>query len=501
MNKLCYVLSVFFISACTVGPDYQKPELTTPKHWQNLPATPMSHYQDAWWQSFHDPILNELISEASKANLDLKQALSRIQDARAQKASVFASALPSVSVNNSISKRLNSISGGGGANNSVGGGFGVGNQLINIFQNGFDAQWEIDLFGGVRRAAENAEALLDSEIENSRAIYVSLLAEVAKNYLVLRSNQQLQNITEANLKIQRETAALTKLREQSGLENSLNRLQAEAQIADTQAQLPIYQRDAQLTIHALSVLLGQEPNALTKKLSPVAAMPNVSTLMIPALPSELLQRRPDIRKAERQLAAANAAIGIATAELYPKVNLSAFIGLQNTRITDFTPLGKSWSTAAALSTPLFNWGKLSANIDSKEAQYQSQLHAYQTTVLTAFKEVEDALTAYRQQQLRAQALLTAENAHQTALTVAQERYQKGLTDYIDMLKSQEQLYQNQLEQIKSQAEQASQLIALYKALGGGWQTQPELDGVCKTCKKNVAETLHEYSKAVTQIRR
>ena len=196
----------------------------------------------------------------------------------------------------------------------------------------------------------------------------------------------------------------------------------------------------------------------------------MKTTVLPDLPSALLQRRPDIRYAERQLAVANAQIGIATSELYPKFNLAEFLGVQNTNITSFTPIGKSWSLGATLTMPLFNWGRLNANIKSKEAQYQQSLLGYQKTVLTAFKEVEDALVAYDKEQQKQLALQQAVTANQQAVQLATERYEKGLSNFINVLSSQQSLYQAQSLLVSSKAKTSADLVLLYKVLGGGWQT-------------------------------
>jgi NodT family efflux transporter outer membrane factor (OMF) lipoprotein len=243
--------------------------------------------------------------------------------------------------------------------------------------------------------------------------------------------------------------------------------------------LPNYETLAKQSIHALSVLLGKEPGALAARLAQQDAAPIVTAKAIINLPSELLQRRPDIRRAERQLAVANASVGVATAELYPKINLAAFIGLQNTTITDFTPLGKSWSAASSLSMPIFNWGKLNANIESKKAQYQQTFLSYQSTVLSAFKEVEDALVAYSKEQERHKALAKAVAANQLAVQLANERYQKGLTAFLDVLTSQSALSQAQSSLISSESRLSSNLIALYKSLGGGWETEAIVGDVKK----------------------
>jgi len=461
------------LSGClAVGPDYQRPNIEVPRQWTE-PAGLTGSQTDAWWKTFNDPVLDKLISDAITSNLDLKLALARIKDARALRSATVAAGLPSLAAKSNISRRLNNSSSSASQTGtaSAGGGLGFGNQSTNIFQMGFDAQWELDFFGGIRRAVEAADATLEVEVENSRAVLVTLLGEVARNYIELRANQQLIAITGENLRAQQETWELTQIRQQTGLSGMLEVAQAQAQAATTEAQLPNYETAAKQSIHALSVLLGKEPGASAIRLDRQGSVPAVAAQLITSLPSELLQRRPDIRRVERQLAVANAAVGIATAELYPKINLAAFIGLQNATITDFTPMGKSWSAASSLSMPIFNWGKLNANINSKKAQFEQALLTYQATVLSAFKEVEDALIAYSKAQQRHQALAKAVAANRLAVQLANERYQKGLTSFLDVLSSQTALYQAQSLLTTNESQLAGNLVALYKSLGGGWQTE------------------------------
>jgi NodT family efflux transporter outer membrane factor (OMF) lipoprotein len=466
MRRYAFGLALL-LTGCIVGPDYQKPEIATPKQWSVASETQVKTL-DKWWQNFNDPILNQLVVDAINANLDLKQTLDRIKDARSQRTETIASGLPSFSSKNNVNRRLNSSA--SSSSTSQAGSFGLSNQIINLLQLGIDAQWEVDFFGGVQRAIEVADATIDSEVEHRRDVLVTLLGEVARNYIELRGNQQLIVITEANLRSQQDTLNLLKVRQQAGLADMMEVAQAEGQLATLDAQLPTYETAVQQAIHALSLLLAKEPNALATRLNPVGNIPLVKTKVLPDLPSALLQRRPDIRYAERQLAAANAQIGIATSELYPKFNLAEFLGVQNTRITDFTPLGKSWSMGTTLTMPLFNWGKLNANIKSKEAQYQQTLLGYQNTVLTAFKEVEDALVAYSKEQQKHQSLQQAVDANQQAVQLANERYEKGLTGFINVLESQQALYQTQSALVSSSAKTSADLVLLYKVLGGGWQT-------------------------------
>jgi outer membrane protein, multidrug efflux system len=301
-------------------------------------------------------------------------------------------------------------------------------------------------------------------------VLVTVLGEVARNYIDLRANQKLLAVTRENLQAQQETSSLTQVRQQAGLASMLEVAQAQSLAADTEALLPNYQTAAEQAIHALGILLGREPGALALRLARSGSIPEPSSKVIVDLPSEILKRRPDIRRAERQMAAANAAIGVATAELYPKINLAAFLGLQNMSITDITPIGKSWSAASTLTMPIFNWGKLNANIKSKQAQYEQSYLAYQSTVLTAFKEVEDTLAAYANEQVRQKALMQSVEANRLAVSLAIERYQKGLTSFLNVLESQQALHQAESNLAVSEALVSSNLVALYKSLGGGWQT-------------------------------
>ena len=470
MRHYALLIVALSLTACVVGPDYQRPDVSTHKQWSvPIATTPQVKALEKWWQNFNDPILNQLIIDAINTNLDLKQTLERVKDARTQRSATIAAGLPSFSGKNNINRRLNSSA--STSSTSQAGGFGLSNQIINLLQLGVDAQWEVDFFGGVQRAVEAADATIDSEIENRRDVLVTLLGEVARNYIELRGNQQLIAITEANLHSQQDTLDLLKVRQQAGLADMSEIAQAEAELATINAQFPSYETAVKQAIHALSLLLAKQPDALMARLEPIAAIPLVKITVLPDLPSALLQRRPDIRYAERQLAVANAQIGIATSELYPKFNLAEFLGVQNTRITDFTPIGKSWSIGSTLTMPLFNWGKLNANIKSKEALYQQTLLGYQNTVLTAFKEVEDALVAYSKEQQKHRSLQQAVDANQQAVQLATERYEKGLTNFINVLESQQALYQAQSALVGSSAKISADLVLLYKVLGGGWQFQ------------------------------
>ena len=459
------------LAGCAVGPDYVPPKVETPAKWTeaSLVNENSLHLND-WWKTFSDPVLNHLINEALLSNLDLKIAQTRIREARANYWGTIATGLPNINARNSLLRRGNNIN---VANQSTGAGGGAApgtsNQTYNIFQNGFDASWEVDFFGGVRRAVESADANQESEEENRRDVLVTLLGDVARTYIDLRSNQQMLRVTRNNLQSQEETLQLTKIRRQAGLTSELEVAQSEGLTAETRSQAPAYETTVKQAIHALSILLGHPPGTLVKRLEPEATLPVSTDPGLAGLPTELLHRRPDIRKAERKLSQSNADVGVATAELYPKISLTAFLGLQNTNLTSLTPVGKSWSAASTITMPILNWGRIQANIRAKEALNEQAFLNYQSTVLKAYKEVEDALVAHAQESQRIAALRQAVEAQQLSLNLSTERWRKGLSAYLDVLTAERALLVTQRELVDSQTKQSQQLVALYKALGGGWQ--------------------------------
>jgi NodT family efflux transporter outer membrane factor (OMF) lipoprotein len=457
------------LCGCMVGPDYRLPEIKTPSKY----AGARDHHNiappDAWWQVFEDPILNRLIKEGAAFNLDVKQTAQRILMARAERQRTIAAGLPSVGAKADASQRRNDfITGSGGANNPASGGY-FGNSLIDIIQAGFDVQWEIDPAGGLFRRIEAAQASVEAEQNNRRAIQVSLQGEVARLYIDLRANQQQMAITRANLAAQEDTLRLTHERSHAGLDSEQEVTQQRAQVETTRSQWPAYEIAARQDVHALAVLLGRSPETMLYLLETDPPVPSAPTNVIADLPSELLRRRPDVMQAERQLAAATADVGAASAELYPKINLTAFLGMQNTKLSDFTPVGKSWALAGGLNTPIFNWGRIQANIDRSNADQEQAFLAYQQSILTAFKEVEDALVAYQQEQVRRAALKQSVDANALAVKFSEERYLRGLTAFLNVLESQRALYLAQSNLVASNARVSTSLVALYKALGGGWQ--------------------------------
>ncbi|MDK9705775.1 MAG: efflux transporter outer membrane subunit [Desulforhopalus sp.] len=463
---------ILCLAACTaVGPNYQPPPQEMPQQWNA--ATPVidptpGRTSAKWWSVFNDPLLESLIAEATAANPSLRKAEARIREARAQRIIAGASGSLDASGGASTSRRSDNTGSTGGRQ--------------DLFQLGFDAGWELDLFGGVQRAKEAAEANLAASHEDMRDVLVSLQAEVASNYLDLRGNQSRLVTTRNNIAAQEKTVELVRGRFQMGLGNELDLMNAETQLALTKAALPALQRSIQQAMHQLAILLGQAPASLTSRLSKETGDLQVPPQIPVNLPSELLRQRPDIRAAERRLAAATAEIGVATAELFPKFSLSGLLGLQSRNLSDLISSGsRYWSIGPTLSLPLFDQGRIRAGIEIGKARRDQALAEYQGTVLAALAEVENALVAFAAEQDTQGILTKAVASGKKAVTTANGMYEAGLTGFLDVLQSERALYQSEDQLAQSRQRLTLSLVAIFKALGGGWQgenTEPsEVDKI------------------------
>ena len=450
------------LSGCAaVGPNYQRPELETPLQWreskEQAPIAPALE-KTAWWQAFGDPLLNRLIAQAAKNNLDLEQARARIKQARAALVLAGAPGLPAVNAGGTVTRSA-------GSKNLLP----TGSSTPTVYQAGFDASWEIDVFGGVRRSVEGAQAKLDASIEDLHATLLTLLGDVTKNYVDLRANQAQLQITHHNLEIQQETVAVTRKRYQLGLTSSLEVAQAEAQKATTESNIPTLEAASKQSIHRLGILLAREPNALKIELLAERPLPKVEGLIATGLPSELLHRRPDLRQAERQLAAASADIGVATAGLYPTFDLTLGLGLQASSASKFMETSsRYWSIVPGISLPLLDGGKARANIAGKQAVFDENLAKYRSAYNSALEDVENALTAYYAERAKHLLLVESVRVNEEAVATASERYRRGLTTFLDVLTTQQALYSAHSSLSQSDANQLTDLVSLYKALGGGW---------------------------------
>lgn len=449
------------LAACApVGPDYQAPLPPMPEHWQSNREHVLQHrtaVPEQWWRLFKDARLDALIREAVTANPDLAIAETRIREARAQGLVADAALLPTVDVDSGYSnvRKSEHVSSGG--------------TRQDVFQFGFDAAWELDLFGGNRRQSEAAAATLAATVEDYRDVLVSLSAEVAKNYIDLRAAQKRLGIAAQNIKLQEQTLCLTRERYAIGLGDSLETVQAQTQLALLQAQVPPLENLAAKARHQLSLLLGKQPDQENWLGS--APLPQPPLQLPGLLPSALLRQRPDIRSAERGLAAANAEVGVATADLFPRFSLSALIGLQSADVNRLITSGsRYWTVGPAVQWPLFDGGRRRATLAASEARLDRARLQYQKTVLTALAEVEDALVDFNREQSAQIRLDEAVRSSRQAAELSRYRYKAGLSDFLNVLLAEATLAQSEDKLAQSDQRLSLAMISLYKAMGGGWQT-------------------------------
>ena len=457
-------------AGCLVGPDFKPPQEKVPAKFSAQPADQAGQAlrdQDLaqWWGIFNDPVLLSLEKRALAANLDLKLAMARLRQARASRGIAAGGLGPELDATGSYQRSRSSENTTKTSTSQAG-------QVYNLYQAGFDASWEIDIFGGLRRNLEAADADLLSAEQARRQVMVSLTAEVARNYLELRTLQQRIVIARTNLATQRHTARLTRQRQEVGFVSGLDTANAEAQASTTAARIPPLEASARQTIHALGVLLGQEPAALLPQLTPSEPIPASPPTVPTGLPSDLLTRRPDIRQAEAKLHAATARVGVATADLFPRFMLTGSAGYQSTSFDSWPNWGsRFWSIGPSISWPIFASGRIKANIELKDAQAEEALLLYRQTVLNSLREVEDALVASTLEQSHRRELATAVAANQKALKLSTLLYTEGQVEFLNVLQAQGALYATEDALVSSNGAVGTNLVALYKALGGGWQAE------------------------------
>ena len=459
-----------------MGPDYRKVEPVVPKHWQagQIPEAGLKPVLSPaegpagleslknWWNSFGDAHLNHLMDQALAGNLDIKIALARIEQARAERRSTRAELFPTVNVKTGAQHQENPFPG-----------LAPGIRY-NMFELGFDALWEIDLFGRQQRRLEAATADLEGATEEYRQSLVVLTAELARNYVDYRSLQNQLRITRSNLESQQHTLTLTERLNAEGVGTRHDVIRARAQAESTEAQIPALEGRMVAALRQLEVLVGRQPGALTVQLNSAEAVPAAPGIEILTTPAETIRHRPDLRVAERRLAAATAMQGAAIAELYPKISLSAFVGLRNTDLESlFKSAAFSYGTAANMLQPLLNFGRIRAGIDLADAQQKEACLAFEKAVLEALRETETALTRYLKEESRRQTLARAVADLRESVRLSQLRYHEGVISFLDVLESQRALYVDEINLARSEAEASTNLIAVYKALGGGANAQPQ----------------------------
>jgi len=469
--RIVITLSMFIyasaLSGCIVGPNFQPPQMAVPANWiEAAPAVSAQHPAVAlarWWTVFDDPTLVTLEERAVRSNLDLMLAEARIRQARAARGIAVSGLGPTVDATGALQR---SRSPGRNANWQEGETRGV---VSNTYDAGFDAGWELDIFGGIRRNIEAADADLQASVESRRDVLVTLTAEVARNYIELRSFQQRIEIARENLATQQHSARLTRQRFEGGFVSGLDVANADAQVATTASQIPFLEAAARQSIYALGILLGQEPAALVAELSPAATIPAAPPSAPAGLPSDLLRRRPDIRRAEAEIHAATARIGVATADLFPKFTISGAAGMRSGDFSSWlTWAQRFWSFGPAVSWRVFDTGRTRSAIELEEALQEQALISYQQTVLSALQEVENALIAAAKEQERCRSLADAVAANRKAVSLSKTLYTEGQTDFLNVLEAQRSLFVTEEALVLSTSAVSTDLVALYKAIGGGW---------------------------------
>jgi NodT family efflux transporter outer membrane factor (OMF) lipoprotein len=484
MKTTFAILSVTLVLAagCAVGPDYHAPKVNTPANWSEaqLGGETNSAVQIVeWWKTLNDPELNSLIQRAVAANYDLRIAEGRLHEARALRTGAFFDLGPKIDGSagyTDVRQSRNSLpfNTSGPAGGQI-----TSNYLFqtDLYDAHFDASWEIDVFGGNRRALQEANALLASVEEDRHDVLVSVLAEVARNYIDVRDFQQRLAIANKNIAAEQDAVDIARARFRAGLASELDTKEAEVLLATTQSQIPTLEELLKQAMHRLAVLIGQEPGALLDELGAVAPIPAPPAEVPVGLPSDLLRRRPDVRRAERQLAAATANIGVQTAELFPKFSLTGVAGFQSFSAGDwFSGGSKYWSAGPSVTWRILDYGHVRSQIRTANAEAQQSLALYDKTVLMSLEDVENALVAYSKEQVRHRSLQEAVDASRSAVEISNELYKNGLTSFLNVVDAERSLYQVEDELVQSQRTVTVNLVALYKTLGGGWQTPPA-DGV------------------------
>ncbi len=493
------LLAALALGGCELGPNFHPPRTSSASSFLShrpaltSPETVSQGKVDlAWWQSFDDPALTSLEQQAIARNLDVKAATQRLAEAEAQAQIEGAALYPNLNFAGSYTREkpsnkgvFTALSGGGstststnagstasGASTSIGGGGLPGAQLkpFDLFQYGFSSVFDFDLWGKNRRAVEASLAAVQASRDARRAVLLNTEAEVAHDYVNLRAEQAVLAITRRNLASAGNIAGLIRQRQQAGLANALDVADAEAQTASIRAQIPALQTSIAADINQLSLLLGEGPEALRARLITAKPIPPVPPVVPIGLPSQLLKRRPDIREATARLHEATAEIGVAKASFFPDISLAGSVSLQALQFSNLNQLSAvTYAIGPQITMPLFEGGRLRGELHLRKAQQREAAVNYAKTVLTAFHQVDNALTAYDGEQKTQAALKTDVTQTRRALSLAQERYREGLVDYLQVLTAQQSVLAAEQAQAQSQAKISADLVTLYQALGGGWE--------------------------------
>ena len=462
------LLSGAALSGCALGPDYRSPATPTPDSWQSAAAlqTPDAARLASWWTTLNDPLLNEFIEQAIAQSPTVAQARARLAEARARYGVASAGLYPGVDASAGVN-RTDADARDSGTGSAVGAANGD-----EIYSAGLDASWEIDLFGGQRRSVESAGAQVGASEADLRDVLVTLLGDVALSYVDVRTAQARLAYAERNLETQHELTDITHWQSEAGLATALEVEQANSSYEQTRAQLPSLDSSLRQSLNRLAVLTGQTPGALDARLTERKPIPAAPLEVAAGVPADVLRRRPDIRAAERRLAAQTAEIGVAQAALYPSLSLNGAITLTSLAAGDVFDGVRTDRSGLVLTLPLFHGGALRQNVRAQGAVADQALATYESTVLAAYEEVENALTAWSNEHRRNESLVAAAASARVASELALMQYNSGLVDFQTVLTADRQLIVLEDSLAVSDGETTANYVRLYKALGGGWSIYP-----------------------------
>jgi len=450
------LLAALTLAGCAVGPDYQRPDVPVPTQWRLADGEMRAVASPGWWRQFQDPVLDQLVEIALRENKDLKIASARIEEYLGRYAFTRADQFPRLDADASGDRTRTPGSSNVSGNSTI----------TNNFQAAALLSFELDLFGRLRRATEAAQAELLATEEARRTVILALVTGVASNYVQLRSLDQQLAISRRTLETRAESLRIAQLRFKAGLTSELDVRQAEAEYQAAAVQIPQLESAIAQREDAISLLLGRNPNAIARG----RTLDRLAPPTPPAgLPSELLERRPDIRQAEQQLIAANANIGVAKAAYFPVISLTGLFGYISPQLEDlFQGPSRTWNFGGGLTVPIFTAGKIAGQVQVAEAVQQQALASYEKTIQTAFGEVEDNLIALRKGRERLQAQQAQTEAYRRYLKLAKLRYDNGYTSYLEVVDAERNLFNAELTTAQNQGDVLVALIGLYKAMGGGW---------------------------------
>jgi len=464
MRKLTAIALALALAGCfKVGPDYQKPEVATPKQWRFADHEARATANTKWWEQLGDPALNRLVDRALLGNLDMKIAVANVEKFVGLYGTTRSNLFPQISGFGEYSRRQSS-----GQLASQGN---LGGREYDFARLGAQMNWELDIWGALRRANEASFAEILEQEAIRRGVVLTLVSDIAQAYVQLRTFDRDLEITKEVVETLREDLRIRKLRFKEGYTSELEVQQAESELQRRSAQIPVYEQNIAQTEHALSVLLGKNPGPIERGLP----LDGIKLPAVPAgLPSDLLARRPDIQLAEQTLIAANARIGVARGQYFPKIALTGDVGQLGTQMgTLFTPGANFWSIGSTMLTPIFTAGKIAGQVQAAEATQKAALANYQKSIISAFREFEDALVSNSKTQEQKEKEAQRVAAVQKYFDLSRIRYDEGYTDYITVLDAVRQLFDAQVELVQAQNANLVATINLYRAMGGGWIVQAE----------------------------